>query len=117
MGNKEISANTTDAEDLIVVLTSISDAKAAETLAHQVVSRRLAACCSIVPGITSIYRWQGELTRDDEALIVIKTAKSRFGELEAFMHEFHPYEVPELIALSAQDCTNEYLLWMSEQIS
>ena len=100
---------------LLLVLTTISDVEKGKSFAHQVIAKRLAACCNIVPGITSIYRWQGELNDDNECLIIMKTASNRYSELEEFVRSAHPYEVAELIALPVETCLQEYLSWILKE--
>jgi periplasmic divalent cation tolerance protein len=60
----------------------------------------------------SIYRWQGEICRDEELLLIIKTTRSRYGELEARVRALHPYEVPEVIALPIACGSAPYLAWL-----
>lgn len=102
-------------QDLLLVVTTISDNAAAKSLAHLIISNRLAACCNIIPNITSIYEWNSELYDEEECLIVMKTTKNRYPSLEAFIQEQHPYDVPELIAFSADNCSQEYLSWVLKQ--
>jgi len=116
---QEISAIKDEANpksaDLLVVITTISDNAAAKSLAHLIISKHLAACCNIVPNISSIYEWNNELYDESECLMVMKTTKNRYLSLEAFIQEQHPYEVPELIAFSADNCSQEYLSWVLKQ--
>ena len=86
-------------------------------LAHQIVSEHLAACCNIVPGITSVYRWEGELSEDQECLLIMKTGHSRYQQLEQFIQNQHPYDVPELIALPVTKGLDEYLSWVIKETS
>lgn len=104
-----------DVDKLLLVVTTISGEIAAKKLAHQIISSRLAACCNIIANISSVYTWNNELYDEYEHLIVIKTTKSRYLELEAFIQEQHPYQVPELIAFSAEACSREYLSWVLKQ--
>lgn len=110
-----IDESVLNAEDILLVVTTISNNVAAKKLAHQIISNRLAACCNIIPDISSIYTWNNELYAENEHLIVIKTTKNRYLELEAFIQEQHPYEVPEIISFSAQDCSKKYLSWVLKQ--
>jgi periplasmic divalent cation tolerance protein len=110
-----IDKSMPNAQDLLLVVTTISNNVAAKTLAHQIIANKLAACCNIIPNISSIYMWNNELCDDNEYLIVIKTTKNRYLQLEAFIQEQHPYEVPELIVFSAQECSNKYLSWVLKQ--
>lgn len=96
---------------LLVVLTTISDVERGKLFARQIITKRLAACCNIVPGISSVFRWENEPNDDEECLIIMKTAKNRYLELEEFVRNEHPYNVPELIALPVEACMQEYLSW------
>jgi periplasmic divalent cation tolerance protein len=93
------------------------DAPTAERIAEALVDRRLAACVNIVPGITSIYRWQGAVERSNEQLLLIKSASERYDQLEAAVRELHPYELPELIAVEAAAGLPSYLAWIVESTS
>lgn len=98
-----------------VVLVTIDTEENANTLAQALVEARLAACVSLSP-IQSVYRWQGELHRDREWQLVIKTDLSRLEDLAQFITQHHPYEVPEIIALPITAGSTPYLTWMREQI-
>ncbi len=84
----------------------------AEQIAGELVRRRVCACVNVVPGLTSVYEWKGEIERDPESLLVIKTRSDRFGELEAAVAAVHPYEVFELIALPVGQGNGAYLRWI-----
>ena len=102
---------------MLLVISTLSDIDKAKMLAHQIVSEHLAACCNIVPGITSIYRWKGELSEDQECLLIMKTGHSKYQQLEEFIQNHHPYEVPELIALPVTTGLDEYLSWVIKETS
>jgi periplasmic divalent cation tolerance protein len=99
----------------IVVLCTAPDAAVAERLARGVVEARLAACANIVPGIRSIYRWQGQVQDEAELLLLIKTRAERFSELEAWLKQHHPYEVPEVLSLPAGAVSSPYLAWLENE--
>jgi len=84
----------------------------AEEIASELVRRRACACVNVVPGLISVYEWKGEIERDSESLLVIKTRADRFGELEAAVAAVHPYEVFELIALPVERGNAAYLGWI-----
>ena len=84
----------------------------AEEIAGELVRRRVCACVNVVPGLTSVYEWKGEIERDSESLLVIKTRADRFGELETAVAAVHPYEVFELIALPVEQGNAAYLGWI-----
>jgi periplasmic divalent cation tolerance protein len=93
------------------------DTATAERIAEALVARRLAACVNILPGLTSIYRWQGAVERSSEELLLIKSTSERYEALEAAVRELHPYELPELIAVEAAAGLPPYLAWVVESTS
>lgn len=96
----------------IVVLCTCPDKACASQLASAVVDQRLAACVNQVDGITSTYRWQGEVNKDEESMLIIKTAAERLGELETFIRANHPYDVPEVISLCIEGGSRAYHDWI-----
>ena len=102
--------------DLRVVLCTAPPDRAAE-LARAVVERRLAACVNIIPGLRSIYRWEGKICDDGESLLVIKTRAEAVADLAAALLELHPYDTPEVIALPIQpgEGNPAYLQWLLEE--
>ena len=97
----------------LVVYCTCPDSATAERIAETVVGEQLAACVNIAPGLTSIYRWQGQVQRDAELLLIIKTRSARYPALEARIRELHPYEIPEIIALPVQAGLAAYLHWIT----
>ena len=96
----------------IVVLTTCPDEAAASRIARDLVESGLAACVSRVGPVHSTYRWQGAVQDEPEVLLVIKTVIPRYSELEMRLKSLHPYEVPEIIALSVASGSPEYLGWL-----
>jgi periplasmic divalent cation tolerance protein len=96
----------------IVVLVTAGSADDAGRIARALVEERLAACANIVPGVRSIYRWEGRLVDDAEWLLVIKTERTRFAALEARVRALHTYTVPEVIALEIVEGSKPYLEWL-----
>ena len=86
----------------------------AKELAHFLVKHRFAACVNLIPKITSIYSWKGELCEDQEALLFIKTAQTKVHSCIQALQEKHPYEVPEIISfpIDSQQSLEEYLQWI-----
>jgi periplasmic divalent cation tolerance protein len=105
-------ANQTDA--LVVLVTAPTAERAAE-LARALVTERLAACGNVVPGLRSIYRWEGKVQEDDEVLLVLKTTRARFDALRDRVLALHPYEVPEVIALAVEAGSARYLAWIAAE--
>jgi periplasmic divalent cation tolerance protein len=98
-----------------VVLITAPDGQTARQLARALVERRLAACVNLVPGITSIYRWQGAVEESGEVLMIAKTSAEAYPRLEAALSELHPYEVPECIALAPDAVAPKYLAWLGAE--
>lgn len=86
--------------------------EAAEDLARHLVESRLAACVNILPGITSIYRWQDAVQREAESLLLIKAPASGFEALRQAVLARHPYELPEVVAVNADAVHSPYLAWI-----
>src|SRR5512138_3591241 len=106
----------TGTDALVVLVTAPSPEKAAE-LARAVVEERLAACGNVVPGLRSIYRWEGKVQEDEEALLVLKTTRARFDALRDRVHALHPYDVPEVLALPVEAGSAAYLAWLAGQVT
>ena len=103
-------------EGLVVLITAPSQEKAAE-LGRAVVEERLAACANLVPGVRSIYRWEGKVCDDAEVLLVLKTRRELFERLEARVKALHPYSVPEIIGLPIEAGHAPYLKWIADAVS
>lgn len=99
----------------LIILCTCTDRTTAERIAETVVSERLAACVNIAPGLTSIYRWEGQIQRDTELLLLIKTRQEVYPLLEARIRELHPYQIPEITALPIQIGSAAYLDWIADQ--
>ncbi len=95
-----------------LVYCTCPDKTSAEKIARYLVKTRLAACINIVPGITSIYRWQGEIETAEEHLLLIKSRKDLYARLEQAIVEQHPYELPEVVAVTMDHALPAYLKWM-----
>ena len=102
--------------DHLLALCTCPDAATAERLAALVVKERLAACVNIVPGLTSVYRWQGEVQRDSEVLLLAKTRADRYPELQQALVAAHPYELPEVVAVSLSHGLPGYLAWLDASL-
>jgi periplasmic divalent cation tolerance protein len=100
----------------VVVLVTIGSREDGERLAEALVGERLAACVNLVAPIRSIYRWQGEVCRDDEVLLLVKSTRERYPDLERRIRELHPYDVPEVIALPIAAGSDPYLSWLRAQV-
>jgi periplasmic divalent cation tolerance protein len=101
--------------DALVVLVTAPTAERAAEIARALVAERLAACGNVVPGLRSIYRWEGKVQEDDEVLLVLKTTRARFEALRDRVLALHPYEVPEVIALAVEAGSARYLAWIAAE--
>ena len=98
-----------------VVLMTAPDRLTAEALAERLLAERLAACVSLVPGIVSLFWWEGKQERAQEVLLLVKTWADRIPALTARAVELHPYDVPELLALPVAEGHAPYLEWMRRE--
>lgn len=103
--------------DHLVVLCTCPNAGLAETITTALLEQRLAACVNRIPGVASMYRWEGRVEHDDEVLLVIKTAARHFSALEESIRELHPADVPEIIALPIVMGSRPYLDWIEESVA
>ncbi len=88
----------------------------AHSLGQRLVDEELAACVNIIPGITSIYRWEGERCADEEATLLIKTTAGGYDELAEKLSQYHSYDVPEIIAIDPADVATAYAEWVHDQV-
>jgi periplasmic divalent cation tolerance protein len=98
-----------------LVLTTAPDREAARALARTLVAQRLAACCNLVGGVDSVYRWEGAVREEGEVLLVIKTSAVRLAELERALLTRHPYAVPELVVLLPERVEPRYAAWVEAE--
>jgi periplasmic divalent cation tolerance protein len=103
--------------EIVVLLVTAPDAAVAERLGRTLVEERLAACANLLPSVTSIYRWKGEVQTDTEVLLLLKTQRARLSRLAERLAEVHPYEVPELLALPVRGGSERYCKWVVEETS
>ena len=96
-----------------VVLTAVGEPRAAGRLAKRLVSEKLAACVSALPGAVSHYRWKGKSQTSRETLLLIKTDRKRWPGLKTYLKKHHPYRVPEILMLSVTEGSKEYLSWLN----
>ena len=103
--------------DALVVLVTTPDAEKAAGIARILVEERLAACGNVVPGLRSVYRWEGKVHDEGEALLLLKTTRARFEALRARVVALHPYQVPEVLALAVEAGDAPYLGWIAGETS
>ncbi|MBZ5558049.1 MAG: divalent-cation tolerance protein CutA [Acidobacteriia bacterium] len=100
---------------VILVLTTMPDDDRADALARTLVDERLAACVNVHGPMTSVYRWKGQVERDPERQLVIKTTRDRLAALETRLRALHPYELPEFIVVSVDEGSAAYLRWVADE--
>jgi periplasmic divalent cation tolerance protein len=101
--------------DTRVILVTAPDREAALDLARSLVGDGLAACGNVVPGITSVFRWEGTVHEDPEVLLVLKVHESRVPDLVGRIPELHPYDVPEVLVLGVEEGYRPYLEWVAAE--
>ena len=102
-----------DVNDAIVVFMTAANGEEATRLADMLVGAHLAACVQILPEMESVYRWQGKIERESEVLLLAKTTKAKFEELEREVLALHSYETPEIIAVPVVAGSASYLEWLA----
>ena len=98
----------------LACLCTCPDAATAARIAEALVGERLAACVNVLPGVGSVYRWQGRVERAEEVLLVIKTVRARLDALTARVVQLHPYELPEVVAVDLTGGLPDYLAWIED---
>jgi periplasmic divalent cation tolerance protein len=98
------------------MLTTVPSREEANTIASELVSRRLAACVNILGPISSIYHWQGEVEHSDEFLLLIKSTAVQFLPVRDALRELHSYQLPELISFNIEAGLEPYLEWIAASV-
>ena len=101
---------------MIVVMTTVGSEEEGIRLARALVEGRIAACVQVLPKMTSVYRWKGELQEDSEHLLLIKTVAENFAAVEEYLKANHSYDEPEIVALPASYVSDGYLQWVTESV-
>jgi periplasmic divalent cation tolerance protein len=109
------AADTAAPSPVQVTLVTAPDLETAARIARALVEERLAACVNLVPGVRSIYRFEGRIHDESETLLIVKTRAERAAALEARVRALHPYEVPEVLHLAAAGGSAPYLAWVLEE--
>ncbi len=107
--------DTTTPTDVLMVYCTCPDRETASGLGRDLVAGNLAACCNVVEGLTSVYRWQGKVEEDPEVLLIAKTTRERYPDLERSLKDNHPYELPEILAVPVTAGLQGYLDWVAEE--
>jgi periplasmic divalent cation tolerance protein len=99
------------------VLITASSSEEAATIARALVDKMLAACVSIIPGVRSVFRWQGNISEEEEHLLIAKSKVEQFNAIEKLARELHSYDVPEIICIPIVAGSEPYLHWIKESVS
>ena len=103
--------------EMLVVLTTFAGEEDAARVVRALVEERLIACGNLVPGARSLYRWQGKLADEREVLVLMKTRKQDWTALLSRLHELHPYETPECLAIRVAAGAPKYLAWLEAALA
>ncbi len=106
-----------ESDDTLVVLTTAGSDEEGRALARILVEAHLAACVNVIPGVRSIYRWEGSVCDEGEVLLVSKTTRARFDALAAAIRKHHSYDVPEIVALPAAAVDPIYAQWLRDMVA
>ena len=104
------------ADDLVEVHVTTPDRGVAMRLVRLLVERSLAACVQVVPGVTSVFAWEGAVEEDEEHLLLVKSTARRLGPIRDLVHAEHPYDTPEVLAVAVADCDPRYADWLRETV-
>ena len=99
--------------DALLVFTNLPDVESARALATTLVEQRVAACVNVLAPCQSIYRWEGKLEEAEEVTLLIKTSAARYAALEEAIRAYHPYELPEIVAVRIEKGLPDYLAWVA----
>ena len=100
----------------IVVLMTAADGAEATRIAELLINKKLAACVQILPEIESVYRWNSEVQRETEILILAKTTAAQFDDLEKAVREIHSYDTPEIVAVPVAHVSEPYRAWLADNV-
>jgi periplasmic divalent cation tolerance protein len=99
-----------------IVLTTAANQDEAALLAGTLVEERLAACATLMPGVQSIYHWEGQVETSTETLLLLKTTTDQLPSLETRLHELHGYQIPEFLVLDVNSGSHPYLEWLAASV-
>lgn len=104
-------------QDYRMVFCSCPSYEIGQEIATKIVEAKLAACVNIIPGLTSIYSWEGKIETSSEVLLLIKTTEKVYSQLEKSLIHLHPYDCPEIIGVPIEQGNKGYLEWIKQAIS
>lgn len=104
-------------DDVLLVYTTAASLVEAETIGGGLVTRGLAACVNILPGMRSIYRWQGKLEQADEVVMIVKTTRGRLEAARAAFRAAHSYDTPAFLVIEVPEGDGDYLAWLRSMVA
>jgi periplasmic divalent cation tolerance protein len=104
-------------EKILLVFCTVASENDAKHISHVLLVKKLAACCTFIPGATSLYNWQGREEESREILLLIKTTQKKYNQLEKEIQMLHSYEVPEIIAVNIEAASPAYVDWLIENVN
>ena len=104
------------ADRAVVIMVTTGGRDDAERLGEALVVEHLAGCCSVIPTVHSTYYWEGQLKREHEALLLVKTTESRAAACQQYIRDHHEYELPEILQVAVEGGSPAYLNWLTEQV-
>jgi periplasmic divalent cation tolerance protein len=110
------SSNQINMNSILIVITTLPNIQEAKTLGRSLLDHGLAACIQIQEGVHSIYRWDDQICEETEVLLSAKTNETSWPALESYIVEHHPYDLPEIIALSPSQYSEAYGAWVSKEL-
>lgn len=102
-------------EPILLVITNLPHAQAAQDIAHRLIEQKLAACANCLPAMQSIYRWQGKIETANEVMLLLKTTSQRYPALETALKTMHPYDLPEILAIPVTAAWPAYAAWVAQE--
>ncbi|MBN1408334.1 MAG: divalent-cation tolerance protein CutA [Calditrichaceae bacterium] len=103
-------------DSYIIVFCTTPSYEISHKIAAECIHKKIAACCNIIPGIKSIYRWEGNVEESEEQLLMIKSTEINFKSIENTINSFHTYDVPEIISIKIGSGNESYLKWINESL-
>lgn len=100
--------------EYVIVLTTLPADADGAAFGRTLVEERVAACVNLLPPMESVYRWEGQVERDTERQVIVKTSRDRVPALWERIRDLHPYETPEFVVLAIADGSDAYLRWLGE---
>lgn len=102
--------------DKIVIFVTVGNRREARKIAKRLVNSRLAACVNLTAPVESIYWWKGKVEASGEVLLIIKTCRELFAQVETEIRKLHTYKTPEIICLPIIEGSADYLKWLDDSV-